>query len=396
MKKTVSIILFLALMLTLCACGSSTTGNTSASSSPASGSQANSSPVSNETNSITKVTDVSEIQWDSTPPESYNMSDIYPDATPIKYASKTSSATFYAQRRGMDVADWFIIQQIPIRTEGRYRVDYYPDGQLASSNDDHISGILTGAIDITSLNLGSWGDFTNAFAEFNVPYAFNSMDMAHSMLNGEIGEAMAANMEADVGVKFCYYNTLGFRNFTNNVREVTSVEDFAGLKLRVQTDALQIAAFEALGCAVGTLSYSELFSAIQQGVYEAEENPASGVYSDSFYEVQDYMTLTNHIYSGSVMVMNPQLWESLSDEDKAIFEEIFWEAQLVGEAATIENEEFFLTTLEEEGMLITELSDDVYNEIVEIMKADVWPECEKAMGTDRWNALMATIDNYNS
>lgn len=386
MKKAISFILALAMILALAACGGASGNSSGQAQNPAQSGSADSTKTDKD-----RITDASQIEWDSTAPESYDLSDEYPDAIAIKYASKTSSATFYAQRRGMDVADWYIIQQIPLRTEGRYRVDYYPDGQLASSNDDHISGILTGAIDMTSLNMGSWGDFTNAFAEFNVPYAFSDIDVAHAMLNGEIGETMAANLEKDVGVKFCYYNTLGFRQFTNNVREVKSVADFSGLKLRVQTDALQIAAFEALGCAVTTMSYSELFSAIQQGVVEAQENPASGVYSDSFYEVQDYLTLTNHIYAGSVMVMNPALWNSLSDEDKAIFQDIFWEAQLVGEAATIANDEFFVEELKAKGMEVTELSDQVLNEIVQIMEEKVWPQCEQEMGAERWNALMQAI-----
>lgn len=393
-QRIAALLVALALLLTMAACGA---GEAKAPATSAPNLTAEDTPApenngaDNEATQPEKITDASQIEWDSTPPESYDMSKQYPDAVPIKYASKTSSATFYAQHRGMDVADWYIIQQVPIRTDGRYRIDYYPDGQLASSADDHISGILTGAIDMCSLNVGSWGDFTDAFAEFNVPYAFSDIDIAHTVLNGQVGDTMAGLVEQDVGVKFCFYNTMGFRQFTNNVKEIASVEDFKGLKTRVQTDNFQIAAFKALGCAVSTLSYGELFSAIQQGVFEAEENPMSGVYSDSFYEVQNYLTLTNHIYSASAVVVNPSFWNSLSADDQAIFEQIFWEAQIIGEAATVENEDYFYEQLVEKEMTITELSDEAFAEIVEIMKETVWPDCEALMGADRWNGLQDAI-----
>ena len=105
----------------------------------------------------------------------------------------------------------------------------------------------------------------------------------------------------------CFYD-MGYRHLTNDKRTVKTADDIKGLKVRTQADPYQMAPFEAMGSSVTTTAYSELFSALQQGLVDAKENPLSNIVINKYYEVQDYMTLTGHTYSLTSMAVSEDVW----------------------------------------------------------------------------------------
>ena len=139
---------------------------------------------------------------------------------------------------------------------------------------------------------------------------------------------MIERAEADTGLHVMYVKDQSFRQVTTSGKEVVAPADFKGLKIRTQSDPIQMAAFEALGCAVTSIPFSELYTALQQKVIDAEENPWATIYSKQFYEVQKYAVQTNHIFTCVIMLMSPDFWNSLTPEDQQIFNEVFREAQL--------------------------------------------------------------------
>lgn len=181
-------------------------------------------------------------------------------------------------------------------------------------------------------------------------------------------------------------NSLGFRQLTNNSKPIDSPDDVKGLKLRTLSDSIQIAAWEALGASVVTLPYSELYSGLQQGIVDGEENPAQNLWNDKLYEVQKYCTVTNHLYSTSCQVISESFYNSMSAEDQQILEELLVEAEQVGLARIMEMDDSFLKNCEDAGMEVTYLTDEEAQAFKDAM-GSVYDTCIKTMGQARWDKL---------
>lgn len=311
----------------------------------------------------------------------------FPDATPIRYANNTSTAAYQSNGGAIPAVCLYLAKELPVRTEGRYRLEIYPDGILASGVDDVIAGLLEGTFEMNSLTAGNWASYTNAFAEVNVPFLFTSYKQADAVLQAGLLEDMYARAEEDInGVLFRGINSLGFRQLTNNSRPIDSPDDVKGLKLRTLSDSIQIAAWEALGASVVTLPYSELYSGLQQGVVDGEENPAQNLWNDKLYEVQKYCTMTNHLYSTSCQVISESFYNSMSPEDQQILEELVAEAEQIGLARIMELDDSFLKNCEEAGMEVTYLDDNQAQAFKDAMES-VYDTCIATMGQERWDKL---------
>lgn len=315
----------------------------------------------------------------------------FPNATPIRYANNTSTAAYESNGGAIPAVCYYLAKELPIRTEGRYRLEIYADGILASGVDDVIAGLLEGTFEMNSLTAGNWASYTDAFAEVNVPFLFTSYEQANAVLNAGLLKDMYAKAEADInGVLFRGINSLGFRQLTNNSRTIDSPDDVKGLKLRTLSDTIQIAAWEALGASVVTLPYSELYAGLQQGVVDGEENPAQNLWNDKLYEVQKYCTVTNHLYSTSCQVVSKAFYDSMSAEDQQILEELLVEAEQVGLARIQEMDDSFLENCANAGMEITYLTDEQAREFKDAM-GSVYDTCIQTMGQERWDKLQGYL-----
>jgi tripartite ATP-independent transporter DctP family solute receptor len=113
----------------------------------------------------------------------------------------------------------------------------------------------------------------------------------------------------------------GFRNITNNKHPIVKPADLAGIKIRVTPDKVRLATFERLGAQPAPLAFGELYSALQQGVFDAQENPLSIIDASSFYEVQKYVSMTGHIWGAACLTVSSMTWAQVSPEDQAIVKE---------------------------------------------------------------------------
>lgn len=311
----------------------------------------------------------------------------FPDATVIRYANQTSSANFEANGGSIAAACLYLAKELPIRTEGRYRLEVYADGILASSVDDIVGGLKEGTFEMNCLTAGSWSSYTDAFAEINVPFLFSSCEHAEAVLEAGLLDEMYARAEADVpGVLFRGINAIGFRELTNNKKEITTPADVSGLKLRTLSDPIQIAAWEALGASVVSVPYSDLYSSLQQGMIDGEENPALNLWNEKLYEVQKYMTMTNHLFTLSCQIVSKDFYDSMSAEDQQILEELIAEAQVASFDRYKEMSEEAVAHLEDAGMIITYLDDAQLQAFKDAM-APAYDMCIETMGQERWDAL---------
>jgi len=204
------------------------------------------------------------------------------------------------------------------RTNGRIKVEHYPNGQLGADKDIQ-EGVKLGTIE-TGLSSSPVVSLNDYFKLLDAPYLFVSHAHIARVLDGEIGEQMAKPLEA-VGIKHLGYWENGFRHITNNKRPIYKPEDLAGIKLRIPESPVRMNTFKAFGANPVAMPFTEVFGALQQGIIDGQENPLATIYQASLHEVQKYLSLTSHVYSAVHLLMNKKLFDSLpADLQKILVE----------------------------------------------------------------------------
>ncbi len=312
----------------------------------------------------------------------------------IRIASSSPTVEFNGEgTTALGVCVNYFVKEIEARTDGRITAKVFPDGQLASTSEEYIGGLQSGSFDVGIMNNGSWSDYTNAFAGLNIPYLYFDFDTAYAVLDSELGQSWRQKAEADTSVIPLAYFDIGFRELTNSVREVRTPDDLKGIKLRTMVDDIQMAAWSALGAAVTPVAYSELYTALQQKMVDGQENPVSNIVSSKVYELQPYMTITNHNYTATIPAASPIFWSKLSAEEQQLIRELMIEAQNKGREKTQVFADGFLKTIADSGVQIYEPTTDELRLFQDKVKT-VWAKVEENMGTEDFNRLIKFVDDY--
>jgi len=156
----------------------------------------------------------------------------------------------------------------------------------------------------------------NKFAIFDAPFLFADKQVARDALDGELGELLRTSLRENADLQALAFGELGFRAISNNVRPIEKPEDLAGLKLRTPGSETRIMAFQTLGAAPTPMNLGDVYVALRQGALDGQENPLSVIEEFSFFEVQKYISLTNHVYSPITLAMNGTVWDGLGDDLK--------------------------------------------------------------------------------
>ncbi|WP_153393998.1 TRAP transporter substrate-binding protein [Ornithinicoccus halotolerans] len=249
-------------------------------------------------------------------------------------------------------------------SDGQITVEIFP-AEALGSEQEMLNGIKTGSLDLQMAGGGSMQNIVPEYATLALPFMVETFDEAYAVLDGPIGDEWKALAE-EQGYKVLSHHDLGFAQVTNNVRPITTPEDFQGVTMRSPEEPTSVATFEALGASVSTMPFTEVYPALQQGVVDGQFNPLDAIYETKFHEVQDYLTLMNVFYYHVNFIMNPELWDSLSPELQEAVQTAADEAQKASRETTQANEEEMLTTLEGEFEEITTDPDlDAFRQAVE-------------------------------
>lgn len=247
------------------------------------------------------------------------------------------------------------------KTDGEVTIEIHPNSTLGSEADA-IEQVMGGTIEMTTVSADS--SFANTVPEanvFGIPYLFEDRDHVYSVLDGEIGQEIL-DLAGDQNMKGLGYWEVGFRHLTNNQREINTPEDAQGLKVRVQPAPVWEAHMRAIGASPTPVDFNELYSALDQGVVDGQENPLPTIDSMKFYEVQNYVSLTAHTYSPAVVVMNNDVWESLSEEQQTAIDEATAEAGEYQRQFLADREEEILQLLADNNVTVTEPDRDAFRE----------------------------------
>ncbi|WP_345798637.1 TRAP transporter substrate-binding protein [Castellaniella sp. MT123] len=214
----------------------------------------------------------------------------------------------------------YMAQQLKQKTDGRITMQIFPSSQLGSEREQ-IESIQLGNLDMSFVSSAVLGAFNPQFFALDIPFMFKDRAGVYRVLDGKIGTQLMASLDK-VGIKGLAYWENGFRQLTNNVRPIRSPKDLEGMKMRTMENEVHIAAWKAEGANPAPLAFGELFTALQQGTFDAQEGPINLFYDMKFYEVQKYITRTNHVYSPWPLLINPDVYNSFSAKDREIFDQV--------------------------------------------------------------------------
>lgn len=192
-------------------------------------------------------------------------------------------------------------------------------------------------------------------ALWDTPFLINNTREADALLDGPVGDKVRAKLEEKGMVGLVYWEN-GFRNLTNSKRPVTKLEDLDGIKLRVMQNNVFLDSFKQLGANAVPLPYSELFTALETSAVDGQENPYNTILSAKFFEVQKYLTITNHVYSPWIVTVSKKFWDGLSKDEKAVLQKAAVASRDFERKDTRDEAAKALAALKAKGMQVNELS----------------------------------------
>lgn len=237
------------------------------------------------------------------------------------------------------------------KSGGTLRIEIYPNSELASSAKA-VESVQFGTIDIALESSMTVGNFVPEFGVLDMPFLFNDREQVYEVLDGAVGEQLSAAAESR-DFKVLHYWDNGFRNISNSKTPILTVADLKGLKLRVPESNVYISTFETLGAIPTPMAWSEVFTALQLGTVDGQENPNGHMITYKLYEVQEYFAITNHIYTAEPLIMNLDIYNSLSGEQQEILLAAAEEAGLAQRKESQDREVEYLKQIEENGVQIT-------------------------------------------
>src|SRR6218665_16053 len=196
---------------------------------------------------------------------------------------------------------------------------------------------------------------TKEMALWDTPFLFNNVQEADAVLDGPVGKKVMDQLQAQGLVGLVYWEN-GFRNLTNSTRPVTKLEDLSGIKLRVMQNNVYLDSFKLLGANAVPLPFSELFSALETKTLDSQQNPFNTILSAKFYEVQKYLTVTNHVYSPWIVLVSKKYWDGLSKDERAVLQKAAVFSRDFERKDTREEAAKALAELKTKGMQVNELS----------------------------------------
>jgi len=265
------------------------------------------------------------------------------------------------------------------KSNGRIKVELYPNGQLGGDRQA-IEAVQLGTIQMTIPAAAVLSGFEPKFQVFDLPYLFKSKEVAYKALDGELGQKLN-EMLLKTGLRNLAYGENGFRHITNNRGPIEKPEDLKGLKIRTMENPVHMATFKALGANPTPMSFGELYTALQQGTVDAQENPIPLVYTAKFYEVQDYYTLDGHVYAATVVLINDDFYKSLPEDLQKIVKEGAEKFRDEQRKINTQQEEEMLGLLKKEGMKINELTPEQKQKFIEAT-LPVYDQFKDELGED--------------
>jgi TRAP-type transport system periplasmic protein len=257
-----------------------------------------------------------------------------------------------------------------------------PDTQMQQS-------LIGGAQEMMVGSTATLVGITKEMALWDSPFLISSAKEADALLDGPVGDKVRAKLQEKGLVGLAYWEN-GFRNLTNSKRAITKMEDLDGIKLRVMQNNVFLTSFKTLGANAVPMAFSELFSALETNTVDGQENPFNTILSSKFYEVQKYMTVTNHVYSPWIVLVSKKWWDQLSKDEQKILQDAAKTSRDFERKDTREEASKAVADLKAKGMQVNELSPAESARMRDKLTR-VYAQIGTDVGMDLWNETQGEL-----
>ena len=266
-------------------------------------------------------------------------------ATTIKLGYSTNSS----DPRG--VASKLFKEEVEKNSKGNIKVEIYDSAKLGSDTQ-LIEGVINGTVDMTVSSAGNFGVYATNIGVSALPFLFTDFNKAWKFMDSQIVADVNKELEATNIVVLAHYDN-GFRCVTTTNKPVNKVADMKGLHIRTPANQIVMETMMALGAKPEPLDFGKLPAALKSGQFDSQENPIPVIYNNKLYEVQKYLSVTNHSYDAMPLVIRKDLWKKFSAADQKIIKDAALKAQKLNRTIVKEQTESLVKDLKAKGMTVT-------------------------------------------
>ncbi|XKH60020.1 TRAP transporter substrate-binding protein [Halomonas sediminis] len=280
------------------------------------------------------------------------------------------------------------------RSEGRLTVNVFPNSQLGD-DVQMMEMMQTGTLDMSYPSSSPATTYVPELAVFDLPFLLPTREAAIAVMNSDVAQGMLDAFDG-TGIKALAFSENGYRQLSNSVRPVETPEDVAGhgtggLTIRTMENPVHLSIWETLGANPTPMAFGELFSAMEQGVVDGQENPWSTILTSNFHEVQDYGSETRHVYTPFMLMMSERTWDRLDPEYQELVQEAARKSAAYEIQLATNYDDWARNQLEERGMQITRLDDDQIAAFQEAVQP-VYDEWAPQIGEDLIADIREIVD----
>lgn len=269
-------------------------------------------------------------------------------------------------------------------SDGEMTLDIYPNSELGNERD-MMESVGLGIQEMALVSTGPFPNFCPDWSVLDLPYLFEDAQEAYRKLDGENGQALLDEL-SKIRIKGIGFWENGFRQLTNDSVEIRTPEDLKGIKVRTMENTIHMATYQELGANPTPMAWSEIFTALQQGTVDGQENPIAIIDSAKVYEVQHYCSMLNLFYSPCVLIINEKLYNNFTAEQKEAFDRAAEEAKVWQREYSQSYNEEGLKHMQEQGVIITEVNQEEWIEATKGVYEDVEKFGLSQEFVDTWTA----------
>ncbi|AUH35433.1 C4-dicarboxylate ABC transporter substrate-binding protein [Paracoccus tegillarcae] len=267
------------------------------------------------------------------------------------------------------------------KTDGEVAIEVFPDGVLFGGDQNAaVNQLGSGALDGLILASSVYASFEPKMNAISLPYLFADYDQLQAYLGGEPGDELLASLDR-FGIHGLGFFLRTFRDVTTRDTAITTAEDFQGVTLRTPNNPLFVALFEALGANPTPMAFSEVYSALQLGAIDGQENPVEVPYNNKFSEVQGQLNITQHLADSFLVALSGNAWDSIPEEHREAVQQAADEMIAEHDAEEIAAEQDIIAKLQDEGMQVNHFADGKLERVQEIARS-IYPEFEDQIGAE--------------
>ncbi|HET8596526.1 MAG TPA: TRAP transporter substrate-binding protein [Castellaniella sp.] len=273
----------------------------------------------------------------------------------------------------------FFAEEVSKLSDGKMKVKTYGNGSLGS-DEQMQNALIGGSQEITFVSTAPLAGLVKGFGVFDLPFLFDNEKVADAVLDGPAGQKLLDTLPAKGLIGLLYWEN-GFRNITNSRHEISKMEDIKGIKLRVMQNEVALAVFNGLGANAIPMPFTELFTALETKTVDGQENPLSTIKTSKFYEVQPYLTISNHVYTPFVLLASKRWWDGLTADEQDVLKQAAKTSQAYQRKISRKADSESLQFIKDKGVKVSKFSPEekekirtTLEPIVAKLRTEIGPE----------------------